>query len=56
MLNQDFEFFALTKNFFLEYGFNQNMFRELNINFCHFFCVEENKLKEQINTEKKKIN
>ena len=55
MLNQDFEFFGLTKNFFLEYELNHNMFRELNINFCQFFCIEENKLKEQIHNEKKKL-
>ena len=55
MLNQDFEFFGLTKNFFLEYELNHNMFRELNINYCHFFCIEENKLKEQIYSEKKKL-
>ena len=55
MLNQDFEFFGLTKNFFLEYELNHNMFRELNINFCQFFCIEENKLKEKIYSEKKKL-
>jgi hypothetical protein len=31
------------------------MFRELKINFCQFFCVDENKLNEQIIKEKKKM-
>ena len=55
MLNQDFEFFGMTKNFFSEYELNHNMLRQLNINYCQFFCVEENKLKEQMHSEKKKL-
>jgi hypothetical protein len=31
------------------------MFRELRINFCQFFCVDENKLSKQIIKERKKI-
>ena len=42
MLNQDFEFFGLTKNFFLEYELNHNMFRELNINFCQLSKLNSN--------------
>ena len=55
LLDYHFDFFYMTKNFYLEYDLNQNMFRELRINFCQFFCVNENKLNERINKEKKKI-
>ena len=55
LLNYDFDFFGLTKNFYLEYDLNQNMFRELRINFCQFFCVDEAKLIEEIHNERSKI-
>ena len=55
MLNNDYEIFSLTKNFYIEYNLNQSMFRELRINFCQFFCVDENKLSKQIIKERKKI-
>ena len=54
-LNSDFDCFGLTKNFFLEYNLNQNMFRELRINFCQFFSINENRLVEQIRKERIKI-
>ena len=54
-LNYDFDIFGMTKNFYLEYDLNQNMFRELRINFCQFFCINENKLNEKIKKEKKKM-
>ena len=54
-LNSDFDCFGLTKNFFLEYNLNQNMFRELRINFCQFFSINENRLIEQMRKEKIKI-
>ena len=55
ILNSEFDFFGSTKNFFIEYQLNRDMFRELRINFCQFFCVDENKLNEQIIKEKKKL-
>ena len=55
ILDYHFEFFSMTKNFYLEYDLNQNLFRELRINFCQFFCINENKLNEKIKKEKKKI-
>ena len=55
MLNNDFEIFSLTKNFYLEYHLNQAMFKELNINFCQFFCINENKLSERIMFVRNKI-
>ena len=55
LLNQDFEFSGLTENFYLEYELNHNLFRELRINFCQFFCVDENKLIKQIKIKKKKL-
>ena len=55
MLNNDYEILTLTKNFYLEYNLNQSMFRELRINFCQFFCIEEKKLSTQIINERKRI-
>ena len=55
ILNYDFDIFGMTKNFFLEYNLNQNMLRELRLNFCQFFCMDENKLIEQIHKEKNKL-
>ena len=55
LLDYDFDFFGLTKNFYIEYDLNQNMFRELRINFCQFFCIDENKLIEKIFKEKKDL-
>ena len=55
MLNNDYEIFSLTKNFFIEYKLNQSMFRELRINFCQFFCVDEAKLSKQVISERKRI-
>jgi len=55
LLNYDFDFFGLTKNFYLEYDLNQNMFRELRINFCQFFCIDEAKLIEEMHNERSKI-
>ena len=54
-LSRDFYVFALTKNFYLEYYLNHNNFRELRINFCQFFCIDENKFIEQIEKEIKKL-
>jgi len=53
LLDYNFDFFGLTKNFFIEYDLNQNMFRELRINFCQFFCIDENKLIEKVFKERK---
>ena len=55
LLNYDFDFFGMTKNFYLEYELNQNMLRELKLNFCQFFCMDENKLIDQIHKEKNKL-
>ena len=55
LLNHEFYILGMTKNFFLEYNLNQNMFKELRINFCRFFSIDENKLVEQIEREIKKI-
>ena len=44
ILNNKYEIFSLTKNFYLEYNLNQAMFGELSINFCQFFCINEYKL------------
>ena len=55
MLNNNYEIFSLTKNFYIEYNLNQAMFRELRINFCQFFCIDEDKLSKQIYKERKKI-
>ena len=55
LLDHHFDFTGLTKNFYLDYDLNQNMFRELKINFCQFFCINENKLIDKINKEKKKL-
>ena len=55
LLDYDFDFFGLTKNFFIEYDLNENMFRELRINFCQFFCIDENKLIEKILKEKRNL-
>ena len=55
LLGSDFEFYGLSKNFYLEYYLNQNMFRKLKLNFCKFFCVDENQLTKQIHKEKKML-
>ena len=55
LLDYDFDFFGLSKNFYTEYDLNQNMFRELRINFCQFFCIDENKLIEKILKERKNL-
>ena len=55
LLDYDFDFFGLTKNFFTEYDLNENMFRELKINFCQFFCIDENKLLEKILKERRNV-
>jgi len=55
LLDYDFEFFGLTKNFFTEYDLNEKMFRELRINFCQFFCLDENKLIEKILKERRNL-
>ena len=55
LLDYHFDFLSMTKNFFIEYDINQNMFRELRINFCQFFCINENKLIERVVKEKKKL-
>ena len=55
LLDYDFDFFGLTKNFFTEYDLNENMFRELRINFCQFFCIDENKLIEKIIKERRNL-
>ena len=55
LLNYDFDFLGMTKNFFLEYDLNQNMLRELRLNFCQFFCVDENILIDKIHKEKNKL-
>ena len=55
MLNNDYEIFSLTKNFFMEYKLDQSMFRELRINFCQFFCIDEAKLSKQVISERKRI-
>jgi len=55
ILNNKFEIFSLTKNFYLEYNLNQAMFGELCINFCQFFCINEYKLSKQIIIERNKI-
>ena len=54
-LNSDFEIYSLSKNFYLEFDLNQNMLRELRINFCNFFCIDENKIIDQIYKEKIKL-
>ena len=55
LLDYDFDFFGLTKNFFTEYDLNEKMFRELRINFCQFFCIDENKLIEKILKERRNL-
>ena len=55
LLDYDFDFFGLTKNFFNEYDLNQNMFKELRINFCQFFGIDEDKLIEKIYKERKSL-
>jgi len=55
LLDYDFDFFGLTKNFFIEYDLNEKMFRELRINFCQFFCIDENKLIEKILKERRNL-
>ena len=54
-LGSDFEFYGLTKNFYLEYYLNQNMFRKLKLNFCQFFCINKDELTKQIKKEKTKL-
>ena len=54
-LNYDFDMFGMTKNFYLEFDLNQNMIRQLKLNFCQFFCIDENKLIDQVLKEKNKI-
>ena len=54
-LSSDFEIYSLSKNFYLEFDLNQNMIRELRINFCQFFSIDENKLTAQIYKEKTKL-
>ena len=55
LLNSDFEIYSLSKNFYAEFELNQNILRELKINFCQFFCIDENKILEQFNREKMKL-
>ena len=55
LLDYHFDFLGLTKNFYLEYELNQGMFRELRINFCQFFCINENRLIDKIIKERKKL-
>ena len=54
-LNYDFDFLGMTKNFYLEYDLNQNMLRELRLNFCQFFCMDENILIDKIHKERNKL-
>ena len=53
LLGSDFEFYGLSKNFYLDYYLNQNVFRKLKLNFCQFFCVDEKQLIKHIKKEKK---
>ena len=55
LVNYDFDIFGMTKNFFLEFDLNQNLLREVRLNFCQFFCMDENKLIEQKQKEKNKL-
>ena len=55
LLNHDFDILGMTKNFYLEYDLNQNMIKELKLNFCQFFCINENNLIEHINFERNKL-
>jgi len=55
LLDYDFEFFGLTKNFFIEYDLNEKMFRELRINFCQFFCIDENKIIDKVLKERRNL-
>ena len=55
LLDNHFDFVGLTRNFYIEYELNQGMFRELRINFCQFFCVNENRLINKIIKERKKL-
>ena len=55
LLNYEYDIYGMTKNFYEEYDLNQNMIRQLRLNFCQFFCIDENKLNEQIYKEKTKL-
>ena len=48
LLDEDFEFLYHTKNFYEEYGFNVFMFKEIQMNFTDFFCVDKNQLCNEI--------
>ena len=53
LLDENSEFIAETKNFFEDFEFNINMFKEIKTNFFEFFCVDKNSIIEKI---KKKNN
>ena len=55
LLNYDFDFYGITKNFYLEFDLNQKMLRELKLNFLQFFCIDEYILSDKIQKEKNKI-
>ena len=52
LLNDNFDFMGITENFYDEFNINQILLGELKINFCQFFCVDENKLINKIIKER----
>ena len=54
LLSNTFDFLGITENFFEEFEFNQEMLHELGVNYCQFFCIDEDKLISQIIKEKRK--
>ena len=54
LLNNNFDFLGITENFFEEFEFTQEMLHELGVNYCQFFCIDQDKLISQIIKEKRK--
>ena len=48
LLDENFDFISQTKNFYEDFEFNTNMFKEIKINFFEFFCVDKNIFNEKI--------
>ena len=48
LLDENSEFIAETKNFYEDFEFNINMFKEIKTNFFEFFCVDKNNIIEKI--------
>ena len=55
ILDENWEFVSETRNFFEEFEFNVNIFKEIRTNFLEFFCVDKNRIMKKITKKNNKI-